>query len=56
MILRLSSGSATPRSAEKNRSAAFTWMKVDAELAAERLLDLVGLAGAHEAGVDEDAR
>ena len=54
MILRLRSGSVTPARAPKNRSAAFTWTRSMWNWRAEGLLHLVGLAGPHQAGVDED--
>ena len=56
MILRLRSGSTTSSSASRKRSAAFTCTRSMRELAAERLLHLLGLAVAQQPGVDEDAR
>ena len=55
MILRFTSGSVTPASALEEPVGGLHVDEVDVELAAEGLLDLVALAGAHEAGVDEDA-
>ena len=40
---------------EKKRSDGLHVHEVDGELSAERLLDLLGLAGPHQAGVDEHA-
>ena len=56
IALRFSSGSMTPASRSKNRSAACTWIELDALVALERVDDLLALALAHEPGVDVDAR
>ena len=55
MILRFCSGSVTPCSAARNRSAASTWQQRHLEVVVERLDDLLGLVLAQHAVVDEDA-
>ena len=54
MALRLASGSVTPSRTPEEAVGRLHVDEVDVELAAEGLLDLVGLARAHEPGVDED--
>ena len=56
MIVRFSSGSSTPASASRNRSDASTVIELDAEVRAERSLDLLALVKTKQSGVDEDAR
>ena len=53
--LALRSGSVTPASFARNRSAAFTWIRGDVEVPRERLLHLLGLALTVQAVVDEHA-
>ena len=56
MMRRFCSGSVTPASAARNRSAASTWTQRHVEVVVERLDHLLGLVLAQEAVVDEDAR
>ena len=56
MILRFRSGSAMSSSAAEEPVGRLHVDQVDVELTSERLGDLVGLALAHETGVDEHAR
>ena len=55
MILRFCSGSVTPASAARNRSAASTTLQPDAGRRDVVLLDLLGLARPQQPVVDEDA-
>ena len=55
MVLRLRSGSVTPASLPRNRSAAVDVDQRDVEVAAEQVDHLLRLAVAQQAGVDEDA-
>ena len=55
MILRLRSGSVTPASLPRNRSAGVDVDQRDVEVAAEQVDHLLRLAVAQQAGVDEDA-
>ena len=55
MVLRFSSGSVTPASRSKKRSPALHVDQLDPLVAPERLDDLLGLALAHQPGVDEHA-
>ena len=55
MILRFCSGSVTPASLPRNRAARVAMDERDVVVVAEERHDLLGLAGAQQAGVDEDA-
>ena len=55
MILRFSSGSMTPASASRKRFVGVDDVQVDAGRGDEVALDLLGLALAQQAVVDEDA-
>ena len=56
MMRRFCSGSVTPASAARNRSAASTWTQRHLEVVVERLDHLLGLVLAQQAVVDEHAR
>ena len=55
MVLRFASGSSTPSRAVRKRSALVGVDQRDVVVVAEEGDDLLGLALAHQAGVDEDA-
>ena len=55
MILRFCLGIGDARERGEEAVGRLHVHEVDGELVAEGLLDLLGLAGAHQAGVDEDA-
>ena len=55
MIFRFSSGSSTPASASRKRSRRVDRDELDAQVRAERPLDLLALVQAQQPRVDEDA-